>query len=181
MRRNANTLSVALAVTIAVTISACGSTGTPSGTTSSGGNSPVLAYSDCMRSHGVPNFPDPTPGGGIPPISANSGINPFSPAFKAAQTACGKLIAGGQPAPVSAATKAATLARWLRISECMRQHGIQDFPDPTYSMPPSNPDAYSFISDQNGIVVTLPATTNPNSPTFTQAATACNWKLPRLG
>jgi hypothetical protein len=37
-----------------------------------------------MRSHGVPNFPDP--GASLP-----SGVNPQSPAFQAAQQACRQL------------------------------------------------------------------------------------------
>jgi hypothetical protein len=47
-----------------------------------------------MRSHGVPNFPDPPSGGGIPKGSAQEfGVS--STQYKAAQTACQSLI----PAP----------------------------------------------------------------------------------
>ncbi|HTX06972.1 MAG TPA: hypothetical protein VME22_00090 [Solirubrobacteraceae bacterium] len=131
-----------------------------------------------MRSHGVPNFPDPTATGGIPPISASSGINPGSPAFQAAQSACHKLMPGGH-GPVHAS--AALVAKWLRISECMRRHGVPGFPDPRFGAPPINSNAYSFISDQNGLLVAIPATINPDSPAFSHAAAACNWKLPPLG
>jgi hypothetical protein len=61
----------------------------------------ALAMSRCMRSHGVPNFPDPTfqsgPNGvvgvGIR-IGQNSGVNPSSPQFQAAQKACGSIFGG---------------------------------------------------------------------------------------
>jgi len=132
-----------------------------------------------MRSHGVPNFPDPTANGGIPPISASSGINVFSPAFAAAESTCHKLTPGGGPGPLPTHANAATAARWLRIAECMRRHGVPDFPDPTSAMPPSNSNAYGFVEDDNGVVIALPATINPNSPAFKQAAAACNWQLPR--
>ena len=56
----------------------------------------ALAMSRCMRSHGVPNFPDPQfgsgPDGGIGVRLGGSGINPSSPAFQAAQKACGSIF-----------------------------------------------------------------------------------------
>ena len=60
----------------------------------------ALAMSRCMRSHGVPNFPDPKfqsgPNGGLGiGMDLNgSGINPSSPAFQAAQKACAPKGAG---------------------------------------------------------------------------------------
>ena len=57
----------------------------------------LLAFSACMRSHGVPDFPDPTfPTGGGAEMKVGGGpgsdLNPNSPRFQAAQTACqGKL------------------------------------------------------------------------------------------
>jgi hypothetical protein len=137
-----------------------------------------VRYSDCMRAHGVPNFPDPSAAGGIPFIAAGSGINTLSPAFQGAQLACHTLAPGAHG--VSAGMKAATDARWLKISRCMRRHGVPDFPDPTFSMPPSNSNAYGFISDQNGVVVALPGT-SPTSPAFAQAANACRMGLPKPG
>jgi hypothetical protein len=60
----------------------------------------ALAMSRCMRSHGVPNFPDPQfqsgPGGGFGIRLNGAGINPNSPAFQAAQKACGSIF-GGAP------------------------------------------------------------------------------------
>jgi hypothetical protein len=49
----------------------------------------ALAFSACMRRHGVHDFPDPTfSGGGIGIQLAGSDLNPNSPTFKAAQQAC---------------------------------------------------------------------------------------------
>jgi hypothetical protein len=165
------------AIACALAIAACGSARKSSGAGSSG-YSQGVKYSDCMRAHGVPNFPDPTANGGIPPILAGSGINFFSPAFEAAQSTCHKLAPGGGPGSGPAHASPATAARWLRISECMRRHDVPDFPDPTSSMPPPDSNAYSFISDQNSVVVAVPATINSDSPAFRQAAAACNWQLP---
>jgi len=52
----------------------------------------ALKYSACMRSHGVPRFPDPTSGGGF--TLAGTGIDPNSPQFQAAQQVCGKVVPG---------------------------------------------------------------------------------------
>ncbi len=86
----------------------------------------------CMRSHGVSDFPDPTPsqGGGVAfQITGGPGsdLNHENPRFKAAGQACQSLLAGGgQPAPLSA-QKIAAEVEWAR---CMRTHGVPGFPDP---------------------------------------------------
>jgi hypothetical protein len=69
----------------------------------------LAKFSQCMRAHGVPDFPDPGTNGGIvihgdtggatgPAGSSASGppgdLNPNSPAFQKAQKACGGLIGG---------------------------------------------------------------------------------------
>jgi hypothetical protein len=49
----------------------------------------ALQYSRCVRSHDVPNFPDPDSSGRIPD-PASLGIDQGSPKFQAANQACGK-------------------------------------------------------------------------------------------
>ena len=53
-------------------------------------------FAPCMRKHGVTNFPGPgaNPSGG-PQSVTNYGINPSSPTFKAAHSACRGLLSGG--------------------------------------------------------------------------------------
>ncbi|MGO9884120.1 MAG: hypothetical protein ACLPV4_14010, partial [Solirubrobacteraceae bacterium] len=62
----------------AAAVAACGSSSPSSSAAALKGYSQGVTFSECMRSHGVPNFPDPSAGGGIH-ISAGSGINPVSP------------------------------------------------------------------------------------------------------
>ena len=60
----------------------------------------ALAMSRCMRTHGVPNFPDPqfqSGAGGFGIRIGGPGVDPNSPAFQAAQKACGQIF-GGAPA-----------------------------------------------------------------------------------
>jgi hypothetical protein len=49
----------------------------------------VLAMARCMRTHGVPNFPDPNFAGGGIKSQLPSGVDPQSPAFQKAADACG--------------------------------------------------------------------------------------------
>jgi|SRR5579862_5609662 len=55
----------------------------------------LLQFSSCMRSHGAPNFPDPPPGGQAIRILPGSGIDPHSPQYQAATTACQKYLSKG--------------------------------------------------------------------------------------
>lgn len=109
--------------------------------TSEGGSSPVrsvssaklLAYTRCMRNHGIADFPDPTvgpggQGGGFRiKVQPGSDLNPRSPRFQAANQACKKLLPfGGESGPPTAAQ----LAGLTKFAACMRQHGFPSFPDP---------------------------------------------------
>ncbi|HZV27618.1 MAG TPA: hypothetical protein VFG00_15175 [Acidothermaceae bacterium] len=80
-----------------------------------------------MRSHGVPDFPDPGP---IHiDVSAHPDLDPSSPAFVAAQKACLSLQPGGTTGvTVSPRLQAAALA----YSACMRSHGFPKFADPVF-------------------------------------------------
>jgi len=56
----------------------------------------------CMRSHGVPNFPDPTNGGSGGPFFniTKAGISDaasHTPQFEAKLTECGRLVGGNAP------------------------------------------------------------------------------------
>ncbi len=155
----------------AFALAACGSSGNnkPQG---HGGRAQFLAFSQCMRSHGVTNFPDPSPGGGVS-IAAGSGVNPFSPAFKAAQTTCSKLLPGGGPGgngPPSAKEKAQMLA----ISTCMRAHGVAGFPDPT-TTPPNGPNGFSEVIGHEGLFIAVPSTIDAASPAYRHAASICHF------
>jgi hypothetical protein len=56
----------------------------------------MRAFSQCMRDHGVSEFPDPKPDGRmLLKAGPGTGIDPESTEFKAAQKACGKLQPGG--------------------------------------------------------------------------------------
>jgi hypothetical protein len=138
-------------------------TGTTAGSSSSGtpAKAGALAYSQCMRAHGVTDFPDPDSQGRIQ-IQAGPGsaLDPNNPTFQSAQQACQSL----QPKP-SAGQQQQNQQALLKYSQCMRSHGIKDFPDPTTS---------GGISISAGPGSDL----DPNNPTFQTAQTACQHYLP---
>ncbi len=172
------TLALGVAASCALALSACGFSGSSNNGSSSSREAAGLKFADCMRSHGVPNFPDPgAAGGGGIPIAAGSGINPRSPAFQAAQNACMKLMPGGVPAG-GHASESRRLAL-LKLAQCMRRHGISTFPDPTASPPPSTPPAGGGLAfGVPGALISVPQSLI-ESPGFKQAAAACGF--PGLG
>jgi hypothetical protein len=55
----------------------------------------ALKFAGCMRSHGVPNFPDPSVAqGGVAVGFRMSGVDQNSPQFQAAVQACRKFEPG---------------------------------------------------------------------------------------
>ena len=133
----------------------------------------ALKYAQCMRTHGVPNFPDPTADGSF----SLTGINPRSPAFQTAQKACSKLLPGGGPQSHPASEEEIRTA--TATAKCMRRHGVSGFPDPIVSQesPSSlNPANYSSISAGGGIIIAIPKSIDPASPAFEEAARACQFE-----
>ena len=55
-------------------------------------NSQLVRFAQCMRSRGVPNYPDPNPNGGLGAALAQLGINPNSPQFQATLRTCNRLV-----------------------------------------------------------------------------------------
>jgi hypothetical protein len=119
-----------------------------------------------MRTHGVPNFPDPTTNGrggmqieSTPGSTKVNGVTVNGPAFQSAMQACkSKLPNGGRPGPVSASQR----QKMLQFSQCMRAHGISGFPDPTFS---SGGGVQLQLDKTSGI--------DPRSPAFQAAQKAC--------
>lgn len=125
-----------------------------------------IEFADCMRSHWVPTFPDPGDAGGGIPIPQGS-----SPALEAAVRDCRALQPGGAgPSQATGQQK----AMMLRLSQCMREHGVTGFPDPVSSLP-SSPVGLSLVFGLRGAVIAIPNTINPQSPRFKHDAKVCKF------
>jgi hypothetical protein len=88
----------------------------------------ALAFSRCMRNHGLPNFPDPTSSGALPKFSQQE-LN--TPKFRAAERACQHLLPAGSDDMFPPGEVQELLIGMVRFSHCMRSHGVPNWPDPT--------------------------------------------------
>jgi hypothetical protein len=146
-------VATAGSTTTAVTATSDGGSGSGSQAT---GESQLLKYSQCMRAHGISDFPDPTSGGHLSiRIQPGSDLNPHDPQNVAAQSACKAYNPGGTLTP---AQEAADNANALKYSHCMQSHGIADFPDP---------------NGLGTITINVGGDLQPNSSRYEAAAKAC--------
>ena len=166
--RRAGLLAAALAC-LALVAAACSSSANSdagAGPASGGGSGrqSELAFSRCMRAHGISDFPDPSSQGGI---ALNGGpgsdLNPSSPQYQAADKACKPLLPPQKT--MNPAQQAAARAQALKYAQCMRAHGISDFPDP---------------NSQGGIALQPKpgGDLDPNNPQFQAANKACQHYQP---
>lgn len=133
---------VHLGSSTSATSSSSASSGPSSGSSASQGSSTspdsqAVAYSACVRAHGVPNFPDPKVTTHGNEVSVAIAINPAisgNPNFQSAQQACRKLLPGGGPGEGSNhQISPQEQSQYLKAAACIRSHGIPNFPDPTFS------------------------------------------------
>jgi hypothetical protein len=127
-------------------VAACGGSNSPGATAGgSQGNSAsagAVAYSACIRSHGVPNYPDPESGGSLPKGNAQAfGVSDSQ--FQAAESACKDLLPSSDTdfnasltqclengdCPPAVVQRALTEGR--KFAQCMRAQGVSNWPDPT--------------------------------------------------
>jgi hypothetical protein len=126
----------------------------------------AVGYSQCMRSHGVLSFPDPSSSGGFDKAKVTAASSEVgSSRFQVAQAACKNQVPStGQP---GAPTQAALRQAWSgsrNFAKCMRSHGAPKWPDPT-SDPVHHPERPTFDL--------LPVGIDPNSPQITTEIHAC--------
>jgi hypothetical protein len=122
------------AASVALLATACGGSTAPGPASAGSPNGPAsagpLAFSQCMRSQGIPDFPDPGGGGSIPKETAQE-LGVSDSQFQAAQTTCGHLLpSADQPGPPSQAELRLAWSDSLKFAGCMRSHGVRDWPEP---------------------------------------------------
>lgn len=166
---------LAVMASIGLLTAACGGNSPSAGASGSGASThagksadrdKVVAFAQCMRSHGVANFPDPGANAAGPIDPDQLGISQAQ--YQAAKDACGSL-APPRPTRLTTAQQQQVLSQLLNVSKCMRSHGLPSFPDP-------NPA--STIFGQSGLLFSLPASMNPDSSQFVSAENACKSLMP---
>jgi hypothetical protein len=163
------TAALAVVAAVAILATACSSSAPSSASTPT--YAQVLALAQCMRSHGVPGFPDPETTGGysLNPDGSLTGaggtaIDINGSQVQAAYGDCRHLLPGGPSISQLERTEqqeqqrqAQMLPVLLKYIQCMRSHGVPNFPSP-------------------GQVKVTPI--NVNSPQYVAAASACQHLLP---
>ena len=148
-------MAAALAAT-ALLAAACGGGGSAAAAARPGTYEKALAFARCMRAHGEPAWPDPASNG-----TFKTAVELSSPQARSAHGACMYLLpaSGGH---ISAAQLQKDASEALKQAECMRAHGITNFPDPV--MLP-NGGSYVRFGKSSGV--------DPSSPQFQAAQKAC--------
>jgi hypothetical protein len=139
---------------------------TPSASSQASNN--AVAFAQCMRAHGIPNYPDPSAVSGH---IDSSQLGVTDTVYESARTTCDRLYP--QPhsgAGLTTAQQQQVLGQLLNFAKCMRSHGLPAFPDP-------NP-ASTIWGSGGGQLFTLPSGISPNSPQFTSAENACKSLMP---
>jgi hypothetical protein len=123
---------------VALVSAGCSNPAGPSASSDVGNATDVHAqavkFAECMRSHGVREFPDPDASGTftIETIANGTSIDTNSPAFQQAITACKDL----EPAGFTGATRTPEQQQAaLKFAQCIRDNGVNDFPDPAADGP----------------------------------------------
>jgi hypothetical protein len=129
----------------------------------------ALDYAQCMRKNGV-DMPDPQfDGGGI----MQRGPDESTPraTMEKAEAACKEIREAMEPSePPSEEEQKEMKEAALAHAQCMRDHGIEKFPDPTFS---ADGGMQVRIDKRSGI--------DPQDPDFQKAQEACRDKMPQFG
>jgi hypothetical protein len=113
----------------------------------------MLAFSRCVREHGVRKFPDPDSQGNLPALTQQD-LGVTKQTSLAAQHACEGVLTRGRSTGTPQ-QRQQKLAFGLKVAQCLRTHGFPNFPDPT------------------GSSQALPRGIDPSSPQFEAAQTTC--------
>jgi hypothetical protein len=123
---------------LAVIVAGCGSAsaggGNQNGSSTGTARDKAVKFAECMRSNGISGFPDPDASGQltIDAVANGSSIDTNSATFKQAMSVCKNLEPPGFTGPkVTPQLRTARLA----FAQCVRDHGVPDFPDPTPNGP----------------------------------------------
>jgi hypothetical protein len=123
----------------------------------------MLDFARCMRENGV-DMPDPQFNGGR--VTQRMKGDPKNPEkTQAAEKACEKYRAQIKAPEMSASEKEEFKKAALANARCMREHGIDDFPDPQFD-------------EDGGAQIRIDKSLNPEGAKFQAAQKACEKTMP---
>jgi hypothetical protein len=159
--RVAAVITVTAATLLAAACSGSPSSTGPGGSPAAGGSasSPsALAFSQCVRSHGIPGFPDPDSNGQFSKEKLRQ-VAVSASRLRAVEDTCQNLLPAGPP-PLTAQDQ----QDYLKAAACMRSHALTNFPDPTFS--------------DGSVSFDIPSSIDTGSQRFIQARQTCEKLIP---
>ena len=113
----------------------------------------AVEFAECMRDNGVSEFPDPDPSEGftVDGVVNGSSIDPNSPAWEAAIAACEDLQPPGFTGDED--VTAEEQKQRLEFAQCIRDNGVEDFPDPAEDAPMVNTNLIPSAATEEGMTV----------------------------
>jgi hypothetical protein len=121
----------------------------------------AFAFARCMRSHGIPGWPDPNSSGVFENKAKLRSLGVSVSRVRALEDGpCNIPL----PSPQAYTITPADRADYLKAAACMRSHGFPDFPDPTFA--------------NNNVQTNVPSTIDQDAPTFKNAAETCTKLIP---
>lgn len=144
------TLTAAVAVALLAT--GCSSAPADKGNGTQTARAKAVKFSECMRDNGITGFPDPDASGHltIDAVANDSSVDPDSAAFKRALRTCRSL----QPPGFTGRKRSTGQQRAaLGFAQCMREHGVKDFPDPAMGDPLVNTNLIPSSSTKGGMTI----------------------------
>jgi hypothetical protein len=165
-------LAAALLAAGAFAVAACGDDNSAGGASSAANREreardAQLKYAQCMREHGI-DVPDPQfQDGGTLQAGPEEETVPKAK-LREAEQACDKYLEEIEPPKLSEEQQQELRDAALAHSRCMREHGIENFPDPTFGE-----DGRAELRIEQG------SGPDPNDPDFKRAEEACRDELPQ--
>jgi hypothetical protein len=144
---------------IALIGAGCSNGAAEDGDTGGGGNGKTtvrgkgMRFAECMREHGVKEFPDPDASGGltIDGVLNGSSLDPGTPAWKTAIAACKDLQPPGFTGDGKRSAEKQEAA--LEFAQCIRDNGVEDFPDPVNGEPLVDTNRIPSAATSSGMTV----------------------------
>jgi hypothetical protein len=160
--------SVVAVAAFSLLAAGCGGGGSANGTASTtAATTPpqnrALAFARCLRSHGLPNWPDPNGSGEFDKSKLRQTGYSLTRVRTVEDGPCKHLVPSSGQSPGPAITPA-DRADYLKAAACMRSHGFAAFPDPTFQ--------------NNTVRTNVPSTIDQDSSRFKSAAATCTKLIP---
>jgi hypothetical protein len=126
-------------------------TGTGNGNDAAANQTKAMKFSECMRENGVNEFPDPEASGEltIDGVLNGSSLDPSAPAWKEASSACKDLQPPGYTGDQEVSDEEQEVR--LEFAQCIRDNGVEDFPDPAKGEPLVNTNRIPSSATDGGM------------------------------